>query len=75
MEEPKPVWLSLISTYGQGRMAESKPYDYPRFLHMDMEEWVSRNLYEYPWFLHMDMEEWASRNLYEYPWFLHMDKE
>jgi hypothetical protein len=43
MAETNPVLLTLISAHGQGRMARPNLYDYPRFLHMDKEEWARPN--------------------------------
>ena len=60
MAAPKPIWLSQDPAYVQGRMNEPKldRIDYPRFLHMYKEEWMSPNINDYPWFLHMGKEEW-----------------
>ena len=56
MTYPKPIWSALMFTYrqekfGKGRIAEPNTYNYPRFLHMDKEEWLRPNLYDYPWLL------------------------
>jgi len=75
MAEPKPVRLSLISSYGQGRMTYPKPiwsalmstYGPEKFGKGKIAE---PNTYNYPSFLHMDKEEWLRPNLYDYPWLL-----
>jgi hypothetical protein len=57
MVETKPVGLSLISTYGQGRMAAPKAV------------WLTLVSAYWQWFLHIDNEEWLRPNPYDYHWY------
>jgi hypothetical protein len=75
MSEHKPVQLSLISSYGQGRMTETKPIWLPPMPTYGQERngkgrRAEPNTYNYSRFPHMDKEEWLRPNLYDYPWFL-----